>query len=295
MADASRSFFAHDGLFWRRMASLGAQRLPSWWVRFSPPVFGVAAAVALPQARRAVRSNLRRIRGPRPLIRDVIDTSRTFASYAGCLAETLASGSKNDVEPSVDIVGRANMHEAIAQGRGVILLTMHTGGWEVAGPLLSAHTQLDVVIVMEGEHDERAREIHDRARELAGVRVIHIGPDPLAALPLVRHLTEKKAAAAMQVDRVPASGRALRVRLLDREGLLPEGPFRLAQLTGAPFLPVFCARLGYRKYAFQAHPAQTLPRRATADQLEAAAQHVADDMTTFLRAHPTQWFEFRGS
>jgi len=295
MADASRSFFAHDGLFWRRMASLGAQRLPSWWVRFSPPVFGVAAAVALPKARRAVRSNLRRIRGPRPLYRDVIDTTRTFASYAGCLAETLASGSKNDSEPIVDIVGREHMHAAIAQNRGVVLLTMHTGGWEVAGPLMSAHTHLDVVIVMESEQDERARDLQDRARELAGVRVIHIGPDPLAALPLVRHLTEKKGAAAMQVDRVPASGRALRVRLLDREGLLPEGPFRLAQLTGAPFVPVFCARLGYRKYAFHAHPAKTLPRRASADQLEAAAQHVADDMTEFLRAHPTQWFEFRGS
>lgn len=295
MADASRSFFAHDGLFWRRMASLGAQRLPSWWVRFSPPVFGVAAAVALPEARRAVRSNLRRIRGPRPLFRDVIDTSRTFASYAGCLAETLASGSKNDAEPHVDIVGREHVRSAMAQNRGVVILTMHTGGWEVAGPLLSAHTRLDVVIVMESEQDERARDLQDRARELGGIRVVHIGPDPLAALPLVRHLTEKKGAAAMQVDRVPSSGRALRVRLLDREGLLPEGPFRLAQLTGAPLVPVFCARLGFRKYTFEAHPAQTLPRRASADQLEAAAQHVADDMTSFLRAHPTQWFEFRGS
>jgi KDO2-lipid IV(A) lauroyltransferase len=293
MADASRSFFAHDGLFWRRMASMGAQRLPSWWVRWSPPVFGAAAAVALPGARRAVRSNLEKIRGPRPLYRDVIDTTRTFAAYAGCLAETLATGSKNDARPTVDIVGRHHMHDAIARGRGVILLTMHTGGWEVAGPLLSDHTQLDVVLVMESEHDQRARDLHDRARELAGVRVIHIGPDPLAALPLVRHLTEKHGAAAMQVDRVPSSGRVLRVRLLDREGLLPEGPFRLAQLTGAPFLPVFCSRLGYRKYAFVAHPAQSLARRASTDQLEAAAQRVADDMTRFLRAHPTQWFEFR--
>jgi KDO2-lipid IV(A) lauroyltransferase len=293
MADASRSFFAHDGLFWRRMASMGAQRLPSWWVRWSPPVFGAAAAVALPGARRAVRSNLVRIRGPRPLYRDVIDTTRTFATYAGCLAETLATGSKNHTRPTVDIVGRHHMHDAIARGRGVILLTMHTGGWEVAGPLLSDHTRLDVVLVMESEHDQRARDLHDRARELAGVRVIHIGPDPLAALPLVRHLTEKHGAAAMQVDRVPSSGRVLRVRLLDREGLLPEGPFRLAQLTGAPFLPVFCSRLGYRKYAFVAHPAQSLARRSSTDQLEAAAQRVADDMTRFLRAHPTQWFEFR--
>ncbi len=287
------AYFAHDGLFWRRMAAFGAQRFPSWWVRYSPPVFGVAASVALPHARRAVRSNLQRIRGPQPLWREVIDTTQTFATYAGCLAETLATGSKNDARPEVDIIGREHVHAALAQERGVIFLTMHTGGWEVAGPLLSQHMKLDVALVMESERSEGARQIHDRAREISGVRVIHIGPDPLAALPLVRHLTEKKGAAAMQVDRVPSSGRMLRVRLLDADGYLPEGPFRLAQLTGAPFLPVFCARLGFRKYIFQAHAARTLPRRASAAQLEAAAQSIADTMTGFLRAHPTQWFEFR--
>jgi KDO2-lipid IV(A) lauroyltransferase len=103
---------------------------------------------------------------------------------------------------------------------------------------------------------------------------------------------ERKGAAAMQVDRVPTSGRSVAVRLLDRPAALPEGPFRLAQLTGAPLVPVFCRRRGYRRYAFEAHEARTLPRRATAEQVAAVAQTVADDMTRFLRAHPTQWFEW---
>ncbi len=284
--------FAHDGVFWRRMASLGAQRLPKWWVRYSPPLFGALAAVALPAARHTVRKNLRRIRGPRPLWRDVIDTTQTFTTYAGCLAETLAIGSKNQVSPEVDVYGREHMHAAVAENRGVILLTMHTGGWEVAGPILAEHTQLDVVVVMEGERDERARALHDRAREHAGVRLIHVGPDPLAALPLVRHLTDRHGAAAMQIDRVPPSGRVVHVKLLDHDGVLPEGPFRLAQLTGAPLIAVFCARTGFRQYTFHAHRARHLPRRPTSAELGAIAQGVADDMTKFLREHPTQWFEF---
>lgn len=288
-------FFAHDGVFWRRMASMGAQRLPAWWVRYSPPVFGTLAAVALPRQRRAIRENLRRIRGPRPLWRDVLDTTQTFSTYAGCLAETLAIGSKNDAAPQVEITGREHVRSAVAENRGVILLTMHTGGWEVAGPLLAEHTRLDVVVVMEAERDESARALHDRARESSGIRLMHIGPDPLAALPLVRHLTERHGAAAMQVDRVPASGRVSRVKLLDRDAVLPEGPFRLAQLTGAPLIPVFCARVGYRSYTFEAHPPRRLPRRATAEQVTSVAQSVADHMTHFLRAHPTQWFEFRYS
>jgi KDO2-lipid IV(A) lauroyltransferase len=290
--ETRRDYFAHDGLFWRRMASMGAQHLPTWWVRYSPPVFGVAAAVALPHARRAVRNNLRRIRGPRPFYRDVIDTTQTFAAYAGCLAETLAVGSKNHAAPTVDIIGGHHLHDAVSESRGVLLLTMHTGGWEAAGPLLAEHTKLDVALVMEEERVAGARALHDRAREVAGVRVIHIGPDPLAALPLVRHVSERKGAAAMQIDRVPASGRAVQVRLLDRPAVLPEGPFRLAQLTGAPLVTVFCRRRGFRRYAFEAHRARSLPRRPTPEQLASVTQSVADDMTQFLRAYPTQWFEW---
>jgi len=294
MAESARHFFAHDGVFWRRMAALGAQRFPGWWMRYSPPVFGAVAAVALPSARRAVRTNLRRIRGPRPAWRDLLDTTQTFTTYAGCLAETLAVGSKNDVAPDVQVLGREHVRAAVAENRGVVLLTMHTGGWEVAGPMLAEHTRLDVVVVMEGERDVEARALHDKARTTAGVRVIHIGPDPLAALPLVRHLTERKGAAAMQIDRAPPNGRVVRVKLLDRDAELPEGPFRLAQLTGAPLVAVFSERRGFRRYALHAHRARHLPRRASAAELAQAAQGAADDMTKFLREHPTQWFEFRG-
>lgn len=290
--ESRRDYFAYDGLFWRRMAALGAQRFPSWWVRYSPPVFGVAAAVALPRARHAVRDNLRRIRGPRPLYRDVIDTTQTFTAYAGCLAETLSAGSKNHAPPHVEIFGGEHVHAAVRQNHGVLLLTMHTGGWETAGPLLAEHTGLDVALVMEEERVSGARSLHDRAREVSGVRVLHIGPDPLAALPLVRHVTERKGAAAMQVDRVPASGRVVHVNLLGRPAVLPEGPFRLAQLTGAPLITVFSYRRGFRRYVFEVEPAHTLPRRPTPKELAAVTQSVADAMTRFLRAHPTQWFEW---
>ena len=286
-------YFAHDGLFWRRMAAMGAQRFPSWWLRYSPPVFGVAAAVALPGARRAVRSNLRRIHGRRPFLREMIDTTQTFTSYAGCLAETLSMGSKNHVAPEVSVTGREAVLEAVKARRGLLILTMHTGGWEAAGQFLAAHTKLDVVLVMEEERVASASAIQDRARTTAeAIRVIRIGADPLSALPLVRHIMDGKGAAAMQVDRVPSSGRAVPVRWFDGEGVLPEGPFRLAQLTGAPLVPVFCRRRGFRSYAFDARVPRTLARRASPGDIARMAQTVADDMMDFLRANPTQWFEW---
>src|SRR5207247_1079101 len=80
---------------WRRLAHLGASRGPRWWVRYSPPFFGLAAAALLPNARRAVASNLRRIRGDKGRVRDALDVAHPFTTYAGCLAESLANGPNN--------------------------------------------------------------------------------------------------------------------------------------------------------------------------------------------------------
>ena len=75
---------------------------------------------------------------------------------------------------------------------------------------------------------------------------------------------------------------------------IPEGPLRLAAMTGAPIVPVFVARTGHRRYEVRrerAHPARA--RRPTGDAFDAAAQELAARLEQFVRAHPTQWFHFR--
>ncbi len=270
---------------------MGAQRLPHWWMRYTPPFFGVAAAVAVPSARLAVVRNLRRIRGPASRWRETLEVSRTFASYAGCLAEVLANDSKNAGEIESEVFGGEHARAAVEHDRGVLLLTMHTGGWELASPMFARDVGLDVLVVMEGERSAGAQAIHDRARAASGVRLVNIGNDPLDALPLIRHLKDK-GAIAFQIDRPPPNRRVVEVTLLGERATIPEGPFRLAQLSGAPILPVFCARVAFRRYQFHAYPHARLDRRASADDVQRVAQGAADAMTDFLRRHPTQWFNF---
>ena len=286
-----RNPLAHDGSFWRKLARVGAQRGPEWWLRYSPPVFGLAAAVAVPSARRAVLRNLHRIRGDTGPLSDVIDTARTFATYAGALAESLSAGSKNARMPDEVLVGREHIDESARGKKGVIIATAHSGGWEVAGPLFATHYSMEIMMVMEPERDARARQIHDEARRSIGLQVVHVGSDALSALPLLRHL-QCGQIVALQIDRVPEGMRSHPVRLLGAAGAIPEGPLRLAQLSGAPILPIFCARLGFRKYLIEAHPPVYVPRRATAKESDAAAQTLADTLSAFLTAHPTQWFHF---
>jgi lauroyl/myristoyl acyltransferase len=293
-SDARRAIPAHDAAFWRKLARFGAARGPEWWVRYSPSVFGLAAALAVPKARREVRANLRRLRGERGALRDALDVARTFNTYAGCLAEVLSSDSKNQRRPTAVLYGAHNAEAALGAGKGIVLVTAHTAGWEVLGPLLHHEHQhgRDVVMVMTPEPDEDARRLHDGARTAVGNRVSHVG-DPLASLGLLRELRQG-AIVALQLDRVPAGMKTRAVTLLGEPDVLPEGPLRLAALSGAPLFPMFSARTGYREYVIDARPPIFVPRRATDAELDAVAQRLADELGRFLRAHPTQWFHFGG-
>ena len=51
--------FRHDGPFWRKLASFGAAHAPRAMVRYSPPAWAFAFALAMPEARARVRRNLR--------------------------------------------------------------------------------------------------------------------------------------------------------------------------------------------------------------------------------------------
>jgi lauroyl/myristoyl acyltransferase len=280
-----------DGSVWRRLASWGASRGPEWFVRYAPPVVGVAVWAVAGTERRALKENLRRIRGRRSAVRDAVDGARTFARYASCLTEILGAGSGRGELPRAVVWGELHLLDAMAEGRGVVLVTAHTAGWETAGPLLSRDHGRRVMIAMQAERDPRARRIQDAAREAHGLVVTHVGDDPFAALPLIPHLREG-GIVALQVDRAPAGMRTRAVTMFGAPGRMPEGPLRLAAMTGAPVVPVFAARTGHRSYRVHAHAPIRLPRRAGAAELDVAAQRVAESLEAFVRAHPTQWFHF---
>jgi KDO2-lipid IV(A) lauroyltransferase len=281
-----------DGSFWRRLASFGAEHAPEAVVRYSPPAWALLFALALPDARARVRANLRRIVGPRPAHREWLDVVRTFSHFASCLTEALAMAGPRADRVACAVDGAGHLEEALAVGRGVILVTAHTGGWETVGPMLRRRFDLDMMVAMLREPDARARSIQDRARALSGIKVVHIGREPLSVLPLFTHLRHG-GALGLQIDRVPDGMRGLPVQLFGAPAEIPAGPFHLARATGAPIVPVFMRRLGYFRYGVRLCPVIDVRRGATERELVQAAERAAHAMERFISDHPTDWFDFR--
>jgi KDO2-lipid IV(A) lauroyltransferase len=281
----------HDSLLWRRAISAGVTHGPDAWVRWSPPVFGLLFGAALTRHRQAVAKNLRLALGPRPPLDEIVDVARVFTNYANCLTEAFVAGSDRGDRLVAHHVHDENYLRAVELGRGVIVATAHTGGWQAAGPLLRSVHAADVLVVMQRERDERAQALQDEARDRAGIRVAHVGDDPLGALPLLTHL-KHRGVIAVQIDRLPTGMRNRRATLFGEPWLVPEGPLLLSALSGAPIVPTFTRRLRYMQYEVSTSAPIHLPRRPSQVELDAAAQRIMDEMAAFVRAHPTQWFHF---
>jgi KDO2-lipid IV(A) lauroyltransferase len=280
-----------DGPFWRGLASFSAAHAPEPVIRYGTPGVALAFALALPGLRTRVRQNLRVVLGPRRYHEELVDVFRTFSHFASCFTEALALGAPNPRDAECTVEGAHHLEQAMARGRGVIVVTAHTGGWETAGPLLKKALGVDMLIAMEREPDDEARNIQDRTRQRSGVRVAHVGTEPLAVLPLFTHL-RRGGVLGVQIDRAPSAMRSIPVRLFDREARVPSGPFWLARATGAPIVPVFARRSGHFRYEIQISRPRELARDAAEATLHQIAQEVTAEMEHFIRLHPTHWFHF---
>lgn len=278
---------SYDAGFWRAFARWGATEMPRWWLRWSPAPIGLGIGLARPETRAQLEDNLRLVHGRRTPLEESLDVAATLTNFAHCLAEGLASTADRPPPFRYTVEGEEHLVRVRASQHGSIFVTAHTGSWDVAGGI-STLQGLDLAIAMAPERDRAARSVSDAGRARNGVKVFHVGDDPLAALPLARHVRDG-GAIALQIDRVPPGMRTHPSTLFGRPWAVPLGPFQLAMATGAPILPVFTARLGFLHYLMHADPPIHVDKRGG---LEVAIGRAMHAMETFIRRFPTQWFHF---
>lgn len=281
----------HDSVLWRRAMEWGVVHGPDALVRHGPAFFGLGSAALLSRQREAVRRNLRLAVGPRDPVREALDVAEVFTNFAGSLTDTFMVGSHRGPQLRVHCPDEGHLVRLINEGRGIILATAHTGGFQVATASLEALHHVPVLVVMGRERDARARALQDAARVRAGVRVVHVGDDPMDALTLLGHL-RRRGVVALQMDRLPQGMRGRKARLFGVPFSVPEGPLRLAAVSGAPIVPVFTRRLGTLAYDVRVGEPIRLPRHPSEVDLDASARAVLSAMESFVRANPTQWFHF---
>ena len=195
--------------------------------------------------------------------------------------------------------GFEHLKAASGKGSGGIILMSHLGNWEVAAHLL--HRELpgmNLLIFMGAKEREAIEKMQKQGLMDAGIRIVALdrdGGSPFDLVDGIRVLKEGGFVSMTGDVLWHHAQRSIPATFLGHEVRLPETPYRLALLSGAPLFIFFSYRT--RKDGFHFVSSEPIHLRADLrEQREAAvrsaAQTYVDVLEQAVRDHPFEWYHF---
>jgi lauroyl/myristoyl acyltransferase len=235
-----------------------------------------------PGVRRVLATNLahavdgdaddRRVR--RLVRRELVNEARRSADLLWAI------GRPGDFLRAVVIEGREHVERAAERGRGVVLVGIHLGGWEVATPVPREVVPVPTTVIT--ADDWLAWGI-DHVRRAAGLRPVRAGE----SLELLRVLRRGECLLMLGDDAVDDHAHTLPVELLGARARLPAGPVVLARFARAPIVTFDVLPIGPRRWRVTIGAPIEPP--ATAAEEARVLQQLAERWTASIRAHPEHW------
>ncbi|QYK52706.1 MAG: lysophospholipid acyltransferase family protein [Fimbriimonadaceae bacterium] len=205
-----------------------------------------------------------------------------FEHFGRSTTDFLASldRTKADIEASTTIVNAHYMDEALAKGKGALLITGHIGNWERASAWLSLSGYPLNVIARDAD-DEGVNKIVNDIRRAPGTQVIARGA---AARQVLVKLRENQIVGILPDQNasdvyIPFFGHPAGTAL---------GPGVFHSRTGAAIVPVVCVYKGNSQYEITFYPElePIMPETATGEGLMKAINKWLEDR---IRENPEQW------
>ena len=175
------------------------------------------------------------------------------------------------------------LHEALARGKGAIILSAHLGNWETGAACLAAEG-VDIAVVARDASDAGVASLINRCRTDLQVKVL--GRDETRGM--LKHLRGNGALAILP-DQHARRG-SIRLDFLGRPAWTAKGPGTLAVRTGCALVPLFCVRKpdgNIRMYFVDEVEVDQSEDREEA--IAVTTQRINDMIGEQVKAYPEQW------
>jgi len=184
---------------------------------------------------------------------------------------------------TTEVEGREHIVAALGEGRGVLLVSTHVGGWEVATAMAKAVVPVPTTVIVT---DDWLAWAVEGLRIRAGLGILY---DSESATKAARLLRDGEAILVLG-DYAKPWMRTYPVRLLDAVVELPAGPVVLARLCGTPLVPFSVLPLAPRRWRIEIEaPLYPPERNGGAEGEQALLQELADRWTVTLRKNADHW------
>jgi lauroyl/myristoyl acyltransferase len=266
-------------------ASATVGRLPTGVAHGLATVGSTVEWAARPAKRRRLAENLCHTLGAPPDDPAVRDLVRREVQNEGHRSVDLlwALAKPDELRATTTIAGEEHIAEALVRGRGVLLVSTHVGGWEVATSLAREFVPVPTTAIVTDDWIAWAVE---RMRVRAGLGIMYDSEPVSKAIDLLR---SGEALLALG-DYAKDGMRTYPVRLLDAVAELPAGPVTLARVCGTPLVPFSVLPIAPRRWRIEVEPPLEPPGRSAGEAGERVLlQTLADRWTDTLRTHAEHW------
>jgi predicted LPLAT superfamily acyltransferase len=279
---------------WRRQRERGSPALMAFIAGVALRIGRPAASLMLPpicayfmvfsrHARRASRDFLTRALGRPATWRDMY---RQFHCFATTILDRVLWLAGRTGEYEVAMRGVEALDDALADGRGCLLVGAHYGSFELLRVLATTRPGLRVRALMHPHNDRKLAGVLDRRTTVHPDPIIELGrPETMLE---VREALAGGAAVALLADRATREGDMVACPFLGAPARLPRGPFKLAAVLGVPVVLFSAAWNGGRRYevAFEAFG------EVRAAETDRAVERYARWLEAACRRSPENWFNF---
>lgn len=264
--------------------------------RLVPPVAFITAVIVyllVARPRRGMRENIRTVTGRRNVEALVLGTYYKFArNWTDIMLMSRLRG-----DALFRLIGRrsssAPLDEALAAGKGAILVSPHLGNWELGG-LGLAEMGYRLNVMTFPEPDEKVNAARERVRQERGIGFIYVDPkdtSPLAVIESVNALRRNEI--VVLLGERDGSSNTVTVDFFGKQTAIPAGAAHLALVTGAPIIPVFVPMEGSRYATLMDEPIYVQGRRGeNAGAIVEGTQRLVRVFEKYIRQYPDQWYNF---
>ena len=184
-----------------------------------------------------------------------------------------------------------NIHyidQALAKGKGAIILTAHVGNWELGGIVISLLGYPFWAVAL-SHKDKRVDNFFNYQRQSKGVKVIPLKKAVKMSLDALR----KGDLVALVGDRDFTESGTI-IDFFGRPALLPDGPAAFSLKTGASIVTGFMLRNEDDTFTLSFEKSfDFTPTGNKHNDLETMIRHYKVFFENCIRNHPDQWYMFR--
>jgi predicted LPLAT superfamily acyltransferase len=220
---------------------------------------------------------------------------RHFYSFGQILLDRIAIIGGNSSRFRYRFDGEEHLRNALAEGKGLLIISAHCGNWEIAAQLLDRLETPVSIVAYEGEV-AYIRNFFSEVFKDRTFSLIEVDGSERTSLAILDSLSRGEVV-TMHADRVlnPDRQNTVTVPFLGAPAAFPSGPYYVAAVSGAPLVHAFTMRERSYYYHLYAYPPEhlSLGRRAERrSQLEGWVRRFAGRLEDTLRKYPLQWHNF---